>query len=136
MFPVFLLQSDTKEFCEHVKRCGFALLKAAGVTKLTNAAVPLAREFFSRDFESKRASGAGPGPGQAHGYMDLTWTEVFEVRSRFDGRFNWPSTALERSLTALHRELRSVAVAALEVLCREAGVASPSSSLLDEEPEV
>jgi len=134
-FPVFTLPEHAKEFCDHVKRCGFGLLKARGTTKLTNSAVPLMRDFFAQDFEMKRASGAGPGPGQAHGYMDLTWTEVFEVRSRFDRRFNWPSPALEHSLTALHSNLRGIAVAALETLCREAGVASPTS-LLDEEPEV
>lgn len=101
----------------HVEKKGFALVGVPGIGKLTAAAVLWARRFFILPFEAKRLHGAGPGLGQQHGYMDLTWTETFEVRDHHDSRFHWPHPEFESSARALASSLRGVALKVLQLLC-------------------
>ena len=118
--PVFHLSSQAVEFTEAVKRDGFALIRVDGITNLMRKVVEFSRLFFGLDFEQKRSCGAGPGPGQQHGFMDLQFTEVFEVKTHYDKRFSWPSPEMERCVMDLHNALRDASIKALEVLCKDA----------------
>lgn len=110
-------------------------MRVAGITKKMQAVETWARRFFSMDFEDKRNHGAGPGPGQAHGYMNLTWTEVFEVRCWFDQNFSWPAPAMKLACLDLRDLLKAASVLALNTLCDAAGIKNVASSLLDTERE-
>ncbi len=122
-FSVFDLGSGNAEVCAFVQQKGFAIVRVAGIAELTRKCVEVARWFFLQPFEQKRWHGAGPGPGQKHGFMDLQWTEVFEARLSYDANFTWPGGdefrgAVERLRDALH----SVARRAVRVLCEGGGV--------------
>lgn len=106
--------------CAYVQKKGFALVKVQGIGALTAKAVSWARRFFVLPFEAKRGHGAGPGVGQQHGYMDLTWTETFECKDRHDPRFTWPHPDFERDCEALASSLRGVGLRVLQLLCEAA----------------
>jgi isopenicillin N synthase-like dioxygenase len=119
--PVFDLK-DGPAFAQYISRRGFALIRWRGLTALHVAAMGWARRFFVLPFESKRVHGAGPDVGQQHGFMDLTWTEVFECKDHYDPRFSWPHPDFRKACTELASSLRAAALMALEILCREAKI--------------
>ncbi len=67
--------------------------------------------------------------------MDLTWTEVFEVRARYDTRFRWPleSLGFEGCVTKLRDMLKGVSLQALDVLCKNAKLYVDVSKEFDDE---
>ena len=123
-FPAFdLVSIDGAQLCAFVQKKGFAIVRVPGITETTRKCVELARWFFMQPFEQKRWHGAGPGPGQKHGFMDLQWVEVFEARLSYDSAFTWPGgaefqTVVERLRDALNNVARQV----VRLLCQGCGL--------------
>lgn len=123
VFPLFaLVGSDASQLCQFIHQTGFGIVEVPGIKVLTKRCVELARSFFLLPFEQKRWHGAGPGPGQAHGYQDLQWTEVFEARLSYDPAFSWPSEELKRATLQLRDTLNNVARQTLKLLCNGFGI--------------
>jgi isopenicillin N synthase-like dioxygenase len=122
-FPVFDIDAGGAELCAFVRKKGFAIVRVAGIIEAMRKCVDVARWFFLQPFEQKRWHGAGPGPGQKHGYMDLEATEVFEARMAYDPNFTWPGGAECRGAVERLRDmLHSVARRVVRVLCEGSGV--------------
>ena len=77
------------------------------------------RGFFARPFAERTLHGAGPGHGQAHGYMeyldDDDGSECFEAKVHHDQRFMWPERpkGFEAAVCATRDMLMHSAVTAL-----------------------
>jgi isopenicillin N synthase-like dioxygenase len=99
-----ILTLDKLDVNKHVQRCYAAC-----------------QRFFMLPFNAKVAHSAGPGPGQAHGWMEYLdedeGSECFEAKLHYDKRFAWPEQAgFERAVVGLLQLLLQAAHRALFAL--------------------
>lgn len=79
--------------------------------------------------------GAGPDPGQQHGYMDFRdaaeRAEAFEVKLRYDPRYSWPERGgLRDAVGEAFAQLHSLALDSLTAIARASGLNDETVAIL------